>query len=194
MATCSIQNCSNTVWSKGLCNAHCQRKRLGIDLEKPIKQLRVGENRSKNPLYTTYRGMIQRCSNPNQKYYSYYGGRGIKVCERWTGIDGFTYFAEDMGEKPEGMTLDRKDNDGDYTPDNCQWATRTTQQINQRINNVNTSGIKGVHYQKAANSWMAYINYRGKRKHLGYFKEKADAVAARKDAEIERLLSNMKGN
>lgn len=76
--------------------------------------------------------MHQRCANPNARGYERYGGRGIAVCERWSGPDGFPNFLADMGERPQGMTLDRIDNDGDYEPSNCRWATLGQQQHNTR--------------------------------------------------------------
>lgn len=196
MGICNINDCSNKAHARRMCSAHIRRQRLGQDMEKPVQSHKFGENRGKNPLYSVHQAMRRRCYNPNSDHYKYYGARGIKVCDRWLGPSGFAHFAEDMGNKPEGMTIDRIDNDGDYTPDNCRWATRSTQQINQRINSVNTSGYKGVHYMKSIDRWVAYIDYKGKRTNIGSFKDKSDAVAARKDAEIERLqdlLSNKKG-
>jgi hypothetical protein len=82
------------------------------------------------PTYRSWDAMKQRCTNLNNPHYADYGGRGISVCDRW--LNSFKAFLEDMGEKPDGLTLDRIDNDGDYTPANCRWATYSEQNLNKR--------------------------------------------------------------
>lgn len=83
--------------------------------------------------YRIYRMMLARCLNENHPPYRYYGGRGIKVCDRWLGKDGFANFYSDMGPRPSlELSLDRIDNDGPYDPANCRWATRVQQQRNKR--------------------------------------------------------------
>lgn len=84
--------------------------------------------------YKVWSSMIQRCTNPNYTQYKDYQGRGIKICERWKGEDGFKNFLADMGECPPGLTLDRINNDLGYYQENCRWATNKEQARNRRSN------------------------------------------------------------
>lgn len=91
-------------------------------------------------LYWTWFNMIRRCYDNRVKCYKHYGGRGIKVCDRWR--DSLQAFCDDMGDRPEGHVLDRIDNDGDYEPSNCKWSTCIEQQRNKR-NTIIVSTVVG---------------------------------------------------
>jgi len=89
--------------------------------------------RDMQSIYVRWKSMKNRCSNPANPAFNNYGGRGIKVCERW---QTFESFYADMGDPPEGMTMDRIDNNGDYEPGNVRWATMSEQRKNQRPKRV----------------------------------------------------------
>jgi hypothetical protein len=82
-----------------------------------------------SPEYRIWRGMHQRCTNPNSTKYENYGGRGITVCDRWR---SFENFYADMGPRPEGLTIERINNEQGYGPGNCKWATYSEQNLNRR--------------------------------------------------------------
>lgn len=100
--------------------------------------LRVSHGMSKTcPLYRLWTSMRGRCNNPNDQSYAYYGRRGIKVCSRW---DSFELFVADMGPRPFGTSIERRNNDGDYEPDNCYWATPVEQASNTSRTRLLTAG------------------------------------------------------
>ncbi|MEJ8025467.1 hypothetical protein WKH82_08340 [Acinetobacter baumannii] len=94
------------------------------------------------PTYITWKSMKARCNNPNAKGYENYGGRGIKICDRWQ--ESYENFLEDMGTRPPNTTLDRINNDGNYEPSNCRWATKKDQSNNRRSNHIVTYKGKNV--------------------------------------------------
>lgn len=107
---------------------------LGLSCNKKVRKYkRTGKSKAHPNEYRIWLTMKTRCYNKNRTNYKYYGGRGIKVCDRWLGIDGFDNFYADMGERPVGYTLDRIDADKDYCPENCRWASMNSQNINKKI-------------------------------------------------------------
>lgn len=126
---------------------------------------------SHTKIYGIWYGMKSRCENQNHSSYTNYGGRGIKVCERW---NDFWNFYEDMGERPQGMWLERIDNNGNYDPSNCKWATVSEQRFNTRLQKNNISGVRGVGWYAPRNKWRARLC----RKTLGYFDSLQEATDA----------------
>lgn len=123
------------------------------------------------PEYWVLQGMYGRCRGSSKRRdYKYYGGRGIVVCDRWSGKTGFDNFIKDMGKRPtKKHTIDRINPDGNYEPSNCRWATMIEQNNHRRIRVDNTSGIAGVAWYKPYGKWVVRKNVDGKRKTLGYF-------------------------
>lgn len=95
-----------------------------------LSELKVSHPEEIKAMLYAWRNTLQKCKNPNHHDYGYYGARGIQVCERW---HSFENFVEDMGLRPEGLTLERKNNNGNYEPSNCEWATRQRQTENRRV-------------------------------------------------------------
>ena len=129
--------------------------------------------------------MKGRCYNVNDYNYSNYGGRGLTVCEEW--MQSFGNFYKDMGDRPEGMTLDRIDNEEGYSPNNCKWSTPREQNLNQRIRSTNKSGVIGVCYSERDKVWRATASEAYKQINLGVYRDKQDAIEARKAYEREQL-------
>jgi hypothetical protein len=104
-------------------------------LRRELQTIRAKHGGTKSSEHNIWLGIYQRCFNENHPAYHSYGGRGITVCERWRDANGFANFLADMGRRPSPKhSIDRKNNDGNYEPDNCRWATSKEQCNNNRRN------------------------------------------------------------
>jgi len=132
----------------------------------------------KTKLYRVWASMVARCEDANQAGYRNYGGRGIGVCPEWREFLGFYAWA--ISGYRDGLSIDRIDVNGNYTPENCRWATSFVQAINKR-----KSQDHGIHLNKKTNKWIAAIKTMDGRKCLGSYESKEAAMAARRGAEIK---------
>lgn len=175
----ACSECTNLVKARGYCANHYSRfMRHGH----PGYTRATNDGAAKHPNYSSFAKMKQRCYNPNSNRFWQYGGRGITVCDRWMEAQGFWNFVSDMGVRPgPDYSINRIDNDGDYEPTNCEWAT-----IHQQTANRTTSlQTPGVQKHSRGKGWTAQLMVDKKLHYLGYFTDYTEAVQARKNAEVE---------
>jgi len=174
LSGCEVNGCGSPHHANGYCGMHNARfSKYGDANFVKVKR----DNSAGHKLRSTYNGMIARCYNSKNPSYHRYGGKGVMVCERWR--ESFWDFVEDMGERPEGHTIDRIDGNGNYEPSNCRWATIHEQNANLSSNNK----YVGVCWHKGGKRWVAYMNIDGKRFNLGGYKSEREAYLARKRFE-----------
>ena len=163
---CNVDGCDRHVHAKEMCNPHYRAMLRHGNLDVVGCRERGSDNK-KHFMYPAWLAMKQRCENPKNTQYAYYGGRGIKVCKRWS--SSFQAFLADVGERPDGHTLDRVDPDGDYDPSNCRWATYSQQAFNRRLRGTNKTGISGIHFDKKLGKYVVRRQNRltGKRDYIG---------------------------
>ncbi len=176
---CQAQTRSKT--GKGLGSKYCSkhyRMMLKYGEVKPEREREIGFKNKEHFMYPAWLMMKDRCNNPNNSRYKYYGGKGIIVCDRWA--NSFQNFIADMGDRPDGKTLDRVNGNGNYELSNCRWATHSEQGLNRKLRNSNKTGTPNIHQNKDGR----YVSRRfhagtGERVYVGTF----DTIEEAKQAQ-----------
>jgi hypothetical protein len=187
---CSIEGCDKYVIGRGLCPKHYRRWKLyGDPLATHPRTKKEPERHGMKgkPEYNSWCSMVQRCYDLKATSYSRYGDRGVIVCKRWR--DSFLAFYEDLGPRPDGMTLDREKSELNYScgkceeckrngwPANCRWSTPTQQARNRGLYKTNKSGFRGVSWAKDTGKWASQIGiFRVLSLTLGYYDDATEAA------------------
>lgn len=146
-----------------------------------------GDYQSK--LYAVHRSMLSRCNNPTNEHYSLYGGRGISVSKDWESYETFKEWAINHGYN-NNLSIERKDTNGNYCPENCTWESKTHQARNRRKQGNKSSTYLGVSWDSARNKWFVSIRVNQKSISLGRFSDELSAAKARDKYICE---NNLKG-
>lgn len=187
-----VCDCGNTkdVLQQNLVNGHV--KSCGCFLSERNRERITEYNRTigrethgetKTRLYHTWIGIKARCFDQKSDAFHNYGGRGITMCDEWkNSFVSFKSWAIENGYS-DNLTIDRKDVNGNYCPDNCRWVSMSIQEFNKRTLARNTSGRTGVSFNKKQRKWIAYIHANKQFHYLGSFLRIEDAINARETAE-----------
>jgi hypothetical protein len=144
--------------------------------------------KTKHPLYKTWINIRSRCNNPNHPQFKDWGGRGVTICDRW---DDFWSFVEDMGPRPDGYSIERTNNNGNYEPSNCCWASPKTQANNRRMRSVvNDNPMNCIHI-KPDGYRVAITLMPNERQHSKRFQSLEDAKEYRDLCDYERVFHRM---
>lgn len=190
---CTIKDCNNRLLARGWCSKHYWRwSKYGYPNYK-VKEYEH-HNSYKTPLYQSWLQIKNRTRNPKDHAYSYYGARGIRMCNRW--LKSFIDFRDDIGDKESpSLSIDRIDVNGNYSCGKCEecmqnswkmnirWATKTQQAINTRLHKTNTTGFRGVSFQH--DRYVAAISVRNKQVYLGRYTTAIDAARSYNQAAIK---------
>lgn len=187
MKRCKAEGCELPADPKsgyGFCQRHYFKYKKYGDPLYPDQRIRDKISQEYKSEYRSLKGAMQRCYNRNNPSYPNYGGRGIKVCDRWKGAHGFRNFLDDMGTKPfTRASLDRINVNGDYCPENCRWADNNTQTVN--TTRKRACAFRGVRLSHGY--YHAYLRKDGIMHSGKYFKKEEDAIRERIAMEIKYL-------
>lgn len=160
-----------------------RQDRIWLIVKRMAKRKHGHNGLIRSPTYSSWAAMNARCNNPNNTQYGWYGARGIKVCTRWQGEHGFENFLADMGERPVGYSIERRDSNGNYEPSNCYWATLKQQHRNTRRNVI-------VTYQGKAQCLSAWAEEIGMpRSALAYRHKAGWSENAMFETPVQRLVT-----
>lgn len=150
-----------------------------------------GDCRSR--LYSIWHNMKQRCGNPKNTGYPFYGALGITVCAEWENFTNFKEWA-DLSGYNDGLSIDRREGSKGYFPNNCRWVTATIQSRNQKKRKTNSSGHVGVSFIPRLNKYEAYITVKYKKVSLGFHSDIVDAISSRQTYITSNGLSGFPTN
>ena len=165
-------------------------KSCGCYMKRRTKEVNTKHGLRTTRLYGIWAEIKNRTLNPKNKYYINYGGRGITICDEWKNdfMSFYNWALSNGYEENKGLSIDRIDNNKNYCPDNCRWATRTIQSRNQRIYKNNTSGFKGVSYTKKTGRYIAQIVVNKNNIYLGSYLNVIEGAVAYNNYIIENNL------
>ena len=165
-------------------------KSCGCYRIKKVKESNTKHGLKNTRLYYIWKGIKNRTLNPKNKRYSDYGGRGITICDEWKNdfMSFYNWAISNGYEENKGLSIDRIDNDENYCPENCRWTTKSIQARNTRIQKNNTSGYRGVSYNKKTDRYRAKICVNNNNIYLGSFLTAVEGAIAYNNYIIENNL------